>query len=57
MDPADPLHILLTFHAICSAPYNETCLGETTDGGKTWRLINGDPSWSLQSGFYRVVVK
>ena len=45
MDPSDHLHLLLTFHAECSAPYNQTCIGETTDGGATWRLINGEKSW------------
>lgn len=45
MDPSDHKHILLTFHAVCSAPYNETCLAESTDGGATWRVLNGDRSW------------
>jgi hypothetical protein len=43
MDPADHNHLLLTFHAMCKAPYNESCIGETMDGGETWRLVSGDP--------------
>jgi len=45
MDPSNHLHLLLTFHAACNAPYNQTCIGETTDGGATWRILNGDASW------------
>jgi hypothetical protein len=41
MDPADHMHLLLTFHATCSAPYAESCIAETKDGGATWRLANG----------------
>jgi hypothetical protein len=45
MDPADHQHLLLTFHATCNAPYNQTCIAETHDAGATWRLINGEASW------------
>jgi len=44
MDPADHNHLLLSFHATCTAPYNESCVGETKDGGATWRLASGDKS-------------
>lgn len=50
IDPDDHQHLLLTFHAKCSAPYNEACIGESNDAGATWRLINGDPSWQGGEG-------
>jgi len=50
MDPSNHLHLLLTFHAVCAAPYNQNCIGETTDGGATWHLVNGDPSWDGTEG-------
>lgn len=42
MDPLDPGHLLLTFHATCKAPYAESCIAETFDGGATWDVIDGD---------------
>ncbi len=42
MDPNDPSHLLLTFHATCSAPFAESCIAETFDGGETWNLIDGN---------------
>ena len=50
IDPFDHQHLLLTFHAVCAAPYNSACLAETKDGGATWRLMNGDPSWNGTEG-------
>ena len=43
IDPLDHQHLLLTFHGECKAPYTASCIGETKDGGATWRLANGDP--------------
>jgi hypothetical protein len=45
MDPGDHLHLIVTFHDVCKAPYNSSCYAETHDGGATWMLRNGDPSW------------
>jgi hypothetical protein len=49
IDPRDPSHMVLTFHANCHLPPDTTaarvCFGESTDGGVHWRLIAGDPSW------------
>ncbi|HEV8248246.1 MAG TPA: hypothetical protein VGP93_20865, partial [Polyangiaceae bacterium] len=41
MDPADPEHLVVTFHENCSAPFNPNCLSETTDGGTSWREFSG----------------
>jgi hypothetical protein len=45
MDPSNHRHLLLSFHAICFTPFNQTCLAETMNGGATWRLMSGLPSW------------
>jgi hypothetical protein len=54
MDPGPApnanLHLILTWHDKCTPPYTEACLGETTDGGEHWTLLNGDPSWSGMEG-------
>ena len=50
MDPEDHLHLLLTFHEGCLPPNNDMCIVESTDGGTTWRLMSGDPSWSGSEG-------
>lgn len=50
MDPLDPDHLLLTFHATCGAPYAEACFGESEDGGTTWRLVDGQQDWAGGEG-------
>lgn len=50
MDPKDHLHILLTFHESCLPPHPATCIAETKDGGGTWKLIDGQPSWNGNEG-------
>jgi photosystem II stability/assembly factor-like uncharacterized protein len=50
LDPANHLHILLTFHEACLTPHPATCIAETTDGGSSWRLIDGKPDWKGSEG-------
>jgi len=50
IDPLDHLHVLLTFHEPCLAPHPATCIAESMNGGDTWRLIDGDPSWNGNEG-------
>lgn len=50
MDPDDPKHLLVAWHAECAAPYTKSCYAETTDSGVTWTLRNGDPSWAGGEG-------
>lgn len=45
MDPDDPEHLLLTFHAECGAGHSEACFGRSFDGGETWMLVDGEPQW------------
>lgn len=39
MDPTDPRHLAVSFHANCSGAVAPSCLGETKDGGAHWRLL------------------
>jgi len=50
IDPNDREHILLTFHEECLPPHPSTCIAETMDGGNTWRLVDGNPSWLGNEG-------
>jgi len=50
IDPGNHEHILLTFHEPCLPPHRATCIAETLNGGLTWRLIDGDNSWSGWEG-------
>ena len=50
IDPSDHLHILLTFHEQCLAPHPATCIVESMNGGSSWRLIDGEPSWNGNEG-------
>jgi hypothetical protein len=56
-DPNDHQHLLINFHADCSAPYNPVCIGESKDGGASWSLVNGPPQltgWPEGSSVYFV---
>lgn len=44
MDPADPNHLVVSFHADCSGEYAPMCMADSTDGGSTWRIFKGPPS-------------
>jgi len=50
IDPLDHLHILLTFHEPCLAPHPATCIVESMNGGDTWRIIDGEPTWNGNEG-------
>lgn len=46
LDPTTPDHLITTFHTDCNPPYGTLCLGESKDGGATWRFFNGPPELS-----------
>jgi len=50
IDPFDHEHVLLTFHEPCLAPHPSTCIVETNDGGSSWRILDGEPSWNGAEG-------
>jgi hypothetical protein len=55
LDPNDGNHLLMTFHLDCTAPHAALCIGETIDGGKTWRIFDGPSDihgWAEQSGLF-----
>jgi hypothetical protein len=50
MDPNDPRHLLVGWHADCAPPRSKACFAETTDGGVSWVLRDGNPSWAGGEG-------
>ena len=50
MDPSDPHHLLVGWHTECSPPRTKACFGETMDGGNSWVLRDGNPSWAGGEG-------
>jgi hypothetical protein len=50
MDPTDRQHLLVSFHATCAAPHSAACIGESKDGGETWRLVDGLAQWTGGEG-------
>jgi hypothetical protein len=50
IDPSNHEHILLTFHEECVAPHPSTCIVESTDGGSSWRVLDGEPGWNGNEG-------
>jgi len=41
MDPTDPAHLVVSFHADCKGAYAPMCMAESKDSGTTWRLFKG----------------
>jgi hypothetical protein len=50
MDPLDPRHLLISFHARCLGAHADACLGESRDGGESWRVVDGGPGWEGGEG-------
>ena len=55
LDPLDHLHVVVSTHGGCSAPYAPSCIAETTDGGSSWRVLTAPEGWFEGGGL--VVVK
>jgi photosystem II stability/assembly factor-like uncharacterized protein len=45
MDASNHLHLLVSTHGGCSAPYGPNCMAETLDGGKSWRTFTAPETW------------
>jgi hypothetical protein len=43
MDPTNSLHLVVSTHGTCNAPYTNGCLAESFDGGATWPNIVSMP--------------
>jgi hypothetical protein len=41
MDPINPAHLVVSFHANCKGAYAPMCMAESKDSGETWRLFKG----------------
>jgi hypothetical protein len=53
MDPEDPQHILVDWHAPCDGPNGPAgCFAETKDGGATWKMHYHSPDWVEQANVY-----
>lgn len=54
LDPTDHLHVVVSTHGACSAPYGPSCIGETKDGGRTWRVLSAPEGWVEGGGLILV---
>jgi photosystem II stability/assembly factor-like uncharacterized protein len=45
LDPTNHLHVVVSTHGGCKAPYDPSCIAETKDGGATWRLLRAPEGW------------
>jgi hypothetical protein len=54
LDPTDHLHLVVSTHGACTAPYNPSCIAETTDGGLSWRVLRAPEGWVEGGGLILV---
>ena len=54
LDPTDHLHVVVSTHGGCTAPYGPSCIGETKDGGTTWRVVKAPEGWFEGGGLVLV---
>jgi hypothetical protein len=54
LDPTDHLHVVVSTHGGCSAPYAPSCIAETKDGGKSWRVVTAPEGWVEGGGLILV---
>jgi hypothetical protein len=54
LDPTDHQHIVVSTHGTCSAPYAPSCIGETKDGGNSWRVLTAPEGWVEGGGLILV---
>ena len=55
LDPTDHLHLVVSTHGACKAPYDPNCIAETKDGGSTWRTLKAPEPWVEGGGL--IIVK
>src|SRR5262249_19219631 len=49
IDPTDHNHLAVSTHGECAAPFDPSCIAETKDGGRTWRVLKAPEAW-LEGG-------
>lgn len=54
LDPTDHRHVVVSTHGGCKAPYGPSCIGETKDGGATWRVLSAPEGWVEGGGLVLV---
>ncbi len=54
LDPTDHLHVVVSTHGACTAPYGPSCIGETKDGGATWKVVTAPEGWFEGGGLVLV---
>ncbi len=54
LDPTDHLHVVVSTHGGCSAPYGPSCIAETKDGGTSWRVLSSPEGWFEGGGLVLV---
>ena len=54
LDPTDHLHVVVSTHGGCKAPYGPSCIAETKDGGATWKLLKAPEGWVEGGGLVLV---
>ena len=54
LDPTDHLHLVVSTHGGCKAPYDPSCIAETKDGGATWRTLKAPEAWAEGGGLVLV---
>jgi hypothetical protein len=56
IDPTNHQHLMVGVHVVCAAPYGPICDIESTDGGKSWKVVKvpvvGATDWQEQTGPY-----
>ena len=48
LDPTNHLHVIINFHDNCTMGHTPVCIGESKDGGATWKVL--DFPTSLKNG-------
>jgi photosystem II stability/assembly factor-like uncharacterized protein len=54
LDPTDHQHVVVSTHGGCSAPYDPSCIAETKDGGRSWRVLRAPEGWVEGGGLILV---
>jgi hypothetical protein len=56
LDPTNHQHLIAGVHSVCADPYGPICDVESTDGGKSWKVVRvpvaGATGWQEQTGPY-----
>jgi len=48
------MHVVVSTHGGCKAPYEPSCIAETKDGGDTWRVVKAPEGWFEGGGLILV---